>query len=134
MSDSLLSHGLQLSSVLGIFQVRILDWVAIPFSRNFSWPRDQNQVSCIAGRFFTICYQGSLVELALAKRKVILYKDASTSWNSRVGMETDSRKGLELCSGAQGIIYFVSTSHCASALSFLPKTLPPEYGCDTVPS
>ena len=54
MSDSLLSHGLQLSSVLGIFQVRILDWVAIPFSRKFSWPRDRNQVSCIAGRFFTI--------------------------------------------------------------------------------
>ena len=29
-------------------------WVAIPFARESSWPRDQNQVSCNAGRFFTI--------------------------------------------------------------------------------
>ena len=32
---------------------RILEWVAIPFSRVSSWPRDQIWVSCIAGRFFT---------------------------------------------------------------------------------
>ena len=37
-----------------ILQARILEWVAIPFSRGFSWPRDQILVSCIAGRFFTI--------------------------------------------------------------------------------
>ena len=42
------------SSVHGILQARILEWVAIPFSRGFSWPRAPNQVSCIAGRFFTI--------------------------------------------------------------------------------
>ena len=33
---------------------RTLEWVAIPFSRGSSWPRDQTQVSNIAGRFFTI--------------------------------------------------------------------------------
>ena len=37
----------------GILQARILEWVAIPFSRGSSWPRDQTQVSYIAGRFFT---------------------------------------------------------------------------------
>ena len=42
------------SSVYGILQARMLEWVAIPFSRGFSQPRDQTQVSCIAGRFFTI--------------------------------------------------------------------------------
>ena len=42
------------SSVHGTSQVRILGWVAIPFSRGSSRPRDQTQVSCIAGRFFTI--------------------------------------------------------------------------------
>ena len=42
------------SSVHGIFQVRILEWVAYPFSRGSSWPRDRTQVSHIAGRFFTI--------------------------------------------------------------------------------
>ena len=42
------------SSVHEIPQARILEWVTIPFSRGSSWPRDQTQVSCIAGRFFTI--------------------------------------------------------------------------------
>ena len=41
------------SSVRGILQVRILEWVAFPFSRSSFRPRDQTQVSCIAGRFFT---------------------------------------------------------------------------------
>ena len=39
--------------VRGILQARILEWVAFPFSRGSSQPRDWTQVSCIAGRFFT---------------------------------------------------------------------------------
>ena len=42
------------SSVYGIFQARIMEWVAISFSRGYSWLRDQTQPSCIAGRFFTV--------------------------------------------------------------------------------
>ena len=42
------------SSVHKILQTRILEWAAIPFSRGSSRPRDWAQVSCIAGRFFTI--------------------------------------------------------------------------------
>ena len=42
------------SSVHGILQVRILEWVAIPFSRGSSQPRDWTWLSCIADRFFTI--------------------------------------------------------------------------------
>ena len=42
------------SSVHGILQVRILEWVVIPFSGGFSFPRDQTWVSRIAGRFFTV--------------------------------------------------------------------------------
>ena len=42
------------SSVHEILQARILDWVAIPFSRGSSQPRDQTWVCCIVGRFFTI--------------------------------------------------------------------------------
>ena len=38
---------------LGILQARILEWVAIPFSRGSSPPRDQSRVFCTAGRFFT---------------------------------------------------------------------------------
>ena len=48
------------SSVHGILQARILELVAIPFSRGSSWPRDWTPVSCIAGRFFTpLSHQGS---------------------------------------------------------------------------
>ena len=40
-------------SVHGILQARILEWVAFPFSRESSQPRDQTQVSHTAGGFFT---------------------------------------------------------------------------------
>ena len=40
-------------SVHGILQLRILEWVAFPFSRGSSQPRDQTQLSHIAGGFFT---------------------------------------------------------------------------------
>ena len=40
------------SSVHGILQARILEWVAISFSRGSSQPRDRTRVSCIAGRRF----------------------------------------------------------------------------------
>ena len=42
------------SSVHGILQARILEWGAIPFSRESSQPKDQTQVSHIAGGFFTV--------------------------------------------------------------------------------
>ena len=42
------------SSVHGILQARILEWVAFPFSRRSSQPRDWTQVTCIAGRLFTV--------------------------------------------------------------------------------
>ena len=39
---------------MGILQTRTLEWIAMPFSRGSSQPRDRTQVSCIVGRFFTI--------------------------------------------------------------------------------
>ena len=42
------------SSVHRIFQARILEWIAISFSRVSSQPRDQTHVFCIADRFFAI--------------------------------------------------------------------------------
>ena len=39
-------------TVHGILQARILEWVAFPFSRRSSQPRDWTQISRIAGRFF----------------------------------------------------------------------------------
>ena len=42
------------SSVHGTFQARILEWVAISFSRGSSRPKDQTWVSCTADRFINI--------------------------------------------------------------------------------
>ena len=42
------------SSVHGVFQARILEWVAILFSRGSSQPRNRTQVAYTAGRFFTL--------------------------------------------------------------------------------
>ena len=49
LSDALWPHGF----LHGILQARRLEWVAFPFSRGSSQPRDRTQVSCIAAGFFT---------------------------------------------------------------------------------
>ena len=49
-----MDYSLPGSSVHGILQARILEWVAIPFSRGSSQLRDRTWVFCTAGRFFTI--------------------------------------------------------------------------------
>ena len=46
------------SSVHGTLHARILEWVAISFSKGSSKPRDRTQVSCTAGRLFTIWATG----------------------------------------------------------------------------
>ena len=76
-----LDYSLQGSSVHGFLQARILEWVAIPFSWESPWPRGWTQVSCIAGRFFTIWATREALlenELALCKfdeSEVIKNKD-----------------------------------------------------------
>ena len=65
------------SSVHEILQARILERVAIPFFRGSSQPRDGTQVSCIAGRFFSIW----------ATRE-ILYESSSNPWGQ--GQEVNS--------------------------------------------
>ena len=58
------------SSVCEISQARILDWVAISFSRGFSRPRDRTQVSGIAGRRFTV-WATRESQFAISNRKPI---------------------------------------------------------------
>ena len=65
MSDSLWFH------VHGILQGRILEWVAISFSRGSSQHRDWTWVSCIAGRFFTVLTTGKPWK---KKKKIIKLK------------------------------------------------------------
>ena len=52
-SCSVVSNPVQPRGLSGILQAIILEWVACPFSRGSSQPRDRNQVYHIAGRSFT---------------------------------------------------------------------------------
>ena len=61
MSNSFWPHGLY--TVHGILQARRLEWVAVPFSRESSQPRDWTQVSRVAGGFFTSWASTSSVQL-----------------------------------------------------------------------
>ena len=85
------------SSVHGILQARILEWVAILFSMGSSWPRDQTQVSCIAGRFFTawakIC--SILLQMSSATLKVnnIITLSSKDVSNVLVLLDTQSCSG-----------------------------------------
>ena len=55
MTDSLRPHvAQQAPQSMGILQARILEWVAMPYSKGSSQSRDWRQVSHIAGRFFTV--------------------------------------------------------------------------------
>ena len=70
--------GLPGSSVHGIFQAKILQWVAISFSKGSSRPRDQTLVSCNAGKFFTdwvtyrdICYLWFCCSLCLRNIEIL---------------------------------------------------------------
>ena len=59
------------SSVHGIFQVRVLELVAILFSRGSSWCRDRTWVPCIVVRFFTIWAYGKPYILAIVNSAAV---------------------------------------------------------------
>ena len=68
------------SSVHGIFQARILEWVAIALSRRSSQPRDQtcvSRVSCIAGGFFPAESPGRNVILFLQQNESVISTPSS---------------------------------------------------------
>ena len=56
------------SSLHGILQARILEWVAISFSRGSSQPRDRTQVSHIAGRLFNLWATREAQQFSLAAK------------------------------------------------------------------
>ena len=68
-----------LCTVLGILQARILEWVAMPFSRGSSWPRDWTKVFCIAGRFFTAESPGNLGSFFNHPKMYPFYSDSNSN-------------------------------------------------------
>ena len=80
-------------TVHGIFQARILEWVAFPFSRGSSQLRDQTHISCPAGGFFT----------NWAVREAL-------SWNRR--LEISAHKSFSLSYYAVTSCFLFSTLLC----------------------
>ena len=74
-------HGELIYTVHGILQARILEWVAFPFFRGSSQPRDRTQVSCTAGRFFT---KRALREASFSPLKAVnhLYDKCPLDYNA----------------------------------------------------
>ena len=80
-------------TVHGVLQARILKWVAIPYSRGSSQPRDGTQVSHIAGRFFyQLSHKGSPSscdkDQKTHKPKVV------TMWSSKKKFADPQEKGM----------------------------------------
>ena len=94
------------SSIHGMFQARIPEWVAMLSSRGSSWPTDQTRVSCIsciAGRFFThwatwealsVCYlQLNISWMTEHDRKDMSLRDNRIQLSSWTEQKTVLREG-----------------------------------------
>ena len=68
------------SSGHGISQARMLEWIAISFSRGSSWLRDQTCISCIAGEFFTTEPPGKPTTVYLKLKIKVKVKLLSHVW------------------------------------------------------
>ena len=120
------------SSVHGISQARILEWVAVSFSRASSWPRDQTQISCLAGGFF---YWRATREALM--KKYFLPNTTMRPKKQNIGVWSRDRfiaepskekrwlvlKNLEFPDGFQEKV-FIGTAHVTSFSQFCsePKT------------
>ena len=95
------------SSVLGILQAGILEWVAIPFYKGSSRLRDQTCVSLIAGRYFTTEPPRKFLHRTLGRQnkiapflklfiqeKCLTGKGASLGWYNLLSLlNSNSREG-----------------------------------------
>ena len=87
-----MAYSLPGSFVHGASQTRILEWVAIPFSRASSQSRDQTCISCIAGGFFTteppgklsICYFCLLTQPQMMTKEAITVTWAQGWWTMKL--------------------------------------------------
>ena len=91
--------------VHGILQARILEWVTFPFSRESSQPRDQTQVFCIEGRFFT----------SWTTREDQEYRSGSLSLLQHIFLAQELNRGLLHC---RRILYQLSYQGSPSILAW----------------
>ena len=78
------------SSVHGISQARMLERVAISFSRRSSWPRDRTWVSCVAGRFFITEPAGG--SSAIQRQQLSTHSDLNASPENYAELKKPAQK------------------------------------------
>ena len=95
------------SSVHGILQARIREWVPMPSSRGSSLPRDQECVSCVARGFFTTSSTWKLIAVVYPMKEEYAeaYRTGKPDWGV-VGYWIETRIGC--CLGWKGILGFRS--------------------------
>ena len=89
VSDSLWPMDCRLpgSSVYGIFQTRILEWVAISYSKGSSQPRDRTPTSCTACAGRRILYHCAKVEAVFKKKKGVQRLEHKTDLNFKIPLQ-----------------------------------------------
>ena len=94
------------SSFRGILQARILEWVAVAFSRGSSWPGDQTQASHIASRCFTLWSTREATELKVKTATWTFWTFSSHFWTNKprrelLGWLDQGKTGLLLHDGGK---------------------------------
>ena len=102
------------SSVHGILQERILEWVAMPSSRGSSWPRDRTQVSYVSfigSRFFTT----STTWEALLDHMIILFL---IFWGTTILFSIAAVSFYISTNSAQGVFYIININFYVHLFDF----------------
>ena len=86
------------SSIHGIFQARVLEWVAISFSRGSSQPRDRTQIFCIAGRSFTVWATGEALNIHSMPVTALDHKKHETGLSAK---SSQSQRRVKLANKSQ---------------------------------
>ena len=125
-----LDHSLPGSSVRGILQARILEWVVMPSSRGPSQPRDQTHISNVFCIGMQVLYHWASLVAQLVKNPPAMWE----TWVRSLGWEDSLEKGKTIHSGILAWrIPWTSpwgrkesdTSEQLSLFTFLPRLLPP---------
>ena len=109
------------SSVHGILQARILEWVAISFSRGSSQPRDRTQVSHTAGRCFNLC---TTRDRTKAQSKENAAGEQVTNQGKKAGTASRMSCGLRASRRHRTRRVCVFQLHVGSRVPFTPEPTP----------
>ena len=110
------------SSIYGILQAGMLEWGVMPSSRASSWPRDQTQVSCAAGRFFTTWATRESHSLASPTKMSIFHEMLLNRSNSFIGWKRPWQPELSNPSDGQVMAKNLTTSSNIRQMKCPPHT------------